>query len=307
MSILDSVRLLTEEGEPSALASGAAMEVEEDDIDWVNDVYRQLNGAPTLHQGARCQRLNKYRAALGLLSGILSLFGIGVLVRFSSCLFSALSLFGVTCTSSGMLAVAAGFLILATGILGCVSSCCCRRSSLSVFLAVLLFFYAVLCGMCVTYMTHIRFRNLNGLQAVWASMVAAQPGVVCDVQNKLECAGFKKTQCCRSVALDDAPLGGAVIAPTACYFEAANGTTFDINTREEVDWPHTMCAPRCSAENAKYEQTCEASLTSLLRFKFHRLVLLPSTCTVFFLMLSGIAMASALWKPRVENYVLHHF
>lgn len=307
MSILDSARLLTEEGDPNALASGAAMEVEEDDdIDWVNDVYRQLNGAPNLNQSTWWQRLNKYRALVGLFSGVLSLFGAGVLVWFSSC-FPAFSSFGETCTTSGVLALAAGILILATGILGCVASCCCKRSSLLMFLAALFFSYAVLCGTLVTYMTYARLHDLNGLQAVWAKLVAAKPGVVCDIENKLECSGFKKGQCCRGAALNEALLRGAVMEPTACYLEAANGTTFDIDTRKEVEWPHTMCASRCSAENAKYGQTCETVLTSLLRSRFYYLIFLPSSCTVFFLILSGITVASLRWKPRVDNRMLHRF
>ncbi|KAG5493440.1 hypothetical protein JIQ42_01806 [Leishmania sp. Namibia] len=307
MSILDSARLLTEERQSSAPHAAAAMDIEEDDVDWVSDVYRQLNGAPNPYRSTRWQQLKAYRVIIGLLSSVLSLFGAAIVVRFAGCLSSALSFFPVDCTSSGTLALVAGFIIILTGTIGCVVGCYCKRSFLLVCLAALLLFYAALFGALVAYMSFAHLRDLDGLPEAWAKMVAAQPDAVCDVQHKLECAGFKKDECCRGVSLDEAQLGAAFMAPTVCYLEATNGTMFDIRTLEVADWPRTMCASQCSSENAKYEQACETVLKSLLRFRFYRLVFLPSSCTVLFLILSGIAVASVLWKPRTGSYMRHRF
>ncbi|GET91756.1 hypothetical protein, conserved [Leishmania tarentolae] len=307
MSILDRTRLLTEEGEPSSLSSRAAMEVEEDDdTNWVNHVYRQLNGAPYFNRNTWWQRLDKYRSLVVFFSVALSLFGAGVVVSFSSCFYFAPASFGATCTLTGMLALAAGILILATGILGCVTIYFGKRSFLLVFLATLLL-YAVLCGMLLIYIIYARYHGLHGLQVVWAKMVTAEPGVVCDIEHRLECSGFKKGQCCRGAALDETHDLGNTRTPAACYLEAANGTTFDIDTREEVEFPHTMCASLCSLENAKYDQTCEAVLTSLLRSRFYCIIILPLSCTAFFLFLSGITMARVQWRLRTDYRMLHRF
>ncbi|KAG5469277.1 hypothetical protein LSCM1_02492 [Leishmania martiniquensis] len=307
MSILVSARLLTEEREPSAPAASAAMEVEEDDFDWVGDVYRQLNGAPNRNRSTRGQRLKTYRILIGLLSGALGLFGAAVLVWFSGCLFSALPFVAFSCSSSGTLALIAGSLLLLTSIVGCVVGCYGKRSSLLVCLAALLLLYGVLCGALVSFLFYARLRELDGLQESWAKMVAAQPDMVCDLQKQLKCAGFKESECCRGVSLDEVVFGVAFMAPTACYLEASNGTTLDMRTLEKADWPRTMCASQCSSENAKYGQTCEAELKSVLKLKFYRLAFLPSLCTVLFLILSGITMASVRLKPRTRNYVRHRF
>ncbi|KAG5469632.1 hypothetical protein CUR178_01769 [Leishmania enriettii] len=283
------------------------MDIEEDDVHWVSDVYRQLNGAPNPYRSTRWQQLKVYRVVIGLLSCVLSLFGAAAVVRFAGCLSPALSLFPVKCTSSGTLALVAGNVILFTGTIGCAVGCYCKRSSLLVCLAAVLLCYAVLFGALVAYMSFAHLHDLDGLPEAWAEMVAAQPDVVCDVQNELECAGFRKDECCRGVSFDEVHLVAAFMAPAVCYLEAINGTMFDIRTLEVAHWPHSMCASQCSSENAKYEQACETVLKSLLRFRFYRLVFLPSSCTVLFLILSGIAVASVLRRPRTGSYLRHRF
>ncbi|KAG5494980.1 hypothetical protein JKF63_02032 [Porcisia hertigi] len=307
MNILDSTRLLAEQEEPDAPGAGAAMEVEEDDIDWVNYVYRQLNSVPNRRENGSGQRRDKYRAVLGAASCILGLFGVGVLVWLFGCFSSPQSSLGVTCTNSRILLLAVGLLILLTGIFGCAASFCFKRSSLTMCLAALFLFYAVVCGASATCLIYLRLRDFNELHRVWASMVAAHLGLVCDIQKKLRCAGFKKGECCRGVALDEGVHKGAVLGLTACYLEATNGTTFDIDTGAEVDWPRRMCSSQCWAENAMYEPTCEAPLTSLLRSEFYRLLIWPLSCTIFFLLLTGIAVASVLWKPRANKRRMHRF
>ncbi|KAK7197273.1 Tetraspanin family [Novymonas esmeraldas] len=312
MSILASARLLTEEGEPHAPTAGAAMEVEEaedDDVHWVSDVYQQLNGAPRLNRTPRWQRLNKYRVAVGVFSAVFLLLGVAVVVWLSNCFAAALPSFGARCPSSLGLALGVGVLLVATGTLGCVGSCCacCKRVYLHACLSVLLALYALICGAAASYVTYERLHDLAGLHGTWAKVVATQPGVVCDVQARLQCSGFREGECCRGVALDSLIVSSDADGLEACYRVASNGSTFDLAGTAEVTWPKAMCAARCSVENAAFAPTCEAPLTSMLRSHFYSVVAVLLVFTLLFLLLGATSVASLVWRPRVDHRMRHRF
>ncbi|KPA76851.1 hypothetical protein ABB37_07649 [Leptomonas pyrrhocoris] len=309
MSVLDSVRLLPEERDGN-VASTSAMEVE-DDTEWVNVVYSQLNGTPARNVSTRWQRLNKHRLFIGVLSFVLMCLGLVLAVPRSSCVSSLIPSMGTDCKSVTTLSYIIAGLLCLTGFLGCLASYKGLHLSLSCCLAVLFLCYAVLCGGSAGLVIYSRLHQLENLESAWRQLVAVKSPVVCDIEKTLQCSGFAAGQCCSGTPLVEGSKESRTVAvsedQTPCFFQAANGSTYDVHNRSEISWPGTMCLSSCAEWNLKTTATCDAPLKSMVKTYFFHFVLVLSALTVFFGVLGCVTIAGMLWRPIIDSRMEHRF
>lgn len=313
MSVLDSARLLAEE-QSAHDDPATAMDIE-DDTEWVNDVYTQLNGTPMHNGSTRWQRLNKYRLFIGLFSFALVCAGVGVAVPRSSCVSSLMPSSGIDCSSVTTLSYVVAGLLCLTGLVGCLACYKGLRLSFSCCLAVLFFCYAVLCGTSVVFVVYSRLNQLDNLEAGWRRLVSVGSPVVCDIQKTLGCSGFVEGQCCNGAPMDEeeersssAPVAAWALGELpACFRQALNGSTYDLNEDRAVLWPQTMCLPSCMEWNAKAVMGCEAPLKRVVKDYFFHFVLMLTALTVLFGVLGGVTVVGMFWKPSIDSRMQHRF
>ncbi|KPI86867.1 hypothetical protein ABL78_4057 [Leptomonas seymouri] len=309
MSVLGSARLLAEEHDANPAVT-SAMEME-DDTEWVNDVYSQLNGSPVRNVGTRWQRFNKYQLFIGVVSLAMLGLGLVLMVPRSSCVSSLIPSMGTDCASVTTLSYIVSGLLCLTGVLGCLASYKGLRLAHSTCLAVLLFFYALLCGVSAASVVYSRLHQLENLEAAWRQLVAVRSPVVCDIEKTLRCSGFAEGQCCVGRPLME-DLGASqsialFVEPMPCFFQARNGSTYDVHDRSEITWPATMCLPSCAEWNAKTTVTCGALLKSVARDYFFHFVSILAVLTMLFCVLTCATIAGGFWRPTIDRRLEHRF
>ncbi|KEG14715.1 hypothetical protein DQ04_00331080 [Trypanosoma grayi] len=274
------------------------MYVPQQDDDWTSDAYERLNGSRRPRE--LCGDWPSHRVLTACFSSLLIALGTALCVLVAVWKEHPAALpFCKGCTTILFVAVGLGLFVFVLGVIGALSvwrqtkplSMCFSLLLAVVTLAV----FAA--GVMAVLVQKVVISPNDAMRHLWQDAVAHDPYMVCDVQEVLQCSGYRPTQCCVSNATRTTTM--SALPPVAmnlqrdaepCYLVGADGeTTLDPKTLQPVTWPREYCAATCNASNI-YNNTCEAPLQEQLKSVLPPAIWILFALGAVLLLFSGLAV-----------------